>query len=480
MEGKGKYLAILSIFLVATWYNIVVVPTDGLEKDKLVDFTDIDSKRRPADIDENSPEKRYDSVFNSLSGEWYRLSVEAEALDADETLVFKGVSEMGEEIDIGTFTLEYGSGLQFQEFIFQTNDVYRDIVVHKEGETEMDRWGGGEVVLSDITISRLDIASETEARNLQATILRQSESERLVAGMDEIDPKEVFLPSDAKFLEWGIFQSSGDALLSIVLSARKVIAETDEEYVVELRRYDPDTKIVDKKSIESFSFSESEAQAIVEELGFLQFNFPVSLEVDSWYALGIKDKNSKKPGGLEFAPIALREDSSGWAIVEVQPAFADEEKNRLLAGARIEDTGKYLRYEYQLNRSASDFLNIDKASENIQFDIKDRLVEGDATPGEYFVYKIDTVVPFEEMFITAKQSNTYEEQIVMEYSFDEKDWKSIPFTQPEGDSQRFSLRILPEEGGETVVYVRTRYAKDESENRSFGLDDFHVIARMSR
>lgn len=477
-EKYGKYIGVAAIFAVAVWYNLVVAPTDSLERDKFVEFTDIEKEVARADLDENDTRVVYEDQMNTLPGEWYRLGIRGEARDADETLEILSRSEMGRELKIATLELERGAEV-FREYIFQTDGVYRDVIVRKEGERMEDRWGGGEVVVSQVFVSRLNVETAAQAQSLRPTLERRAKTERIPVGLEIVNEEDVFLPSDARFIEWGVFQAQGDRLLTVTMSARKSIAETNETYRVELRAYDEDTQVVDKKPITSFSFSEAEAQRAVEGDGILRFDMPEMLEVGNWYVLGVRQETPKNQGGLEFAPITFEDGSVGWVAAEIQPAFENEEFNQLLAGARIEDVGPYLHFEYAVSGGVSDFLNIYEASETTEYDVSDQMVRAEADVGEYFTYKIDTIEPFYEMFISARQDDDYEDQIAMEYSYDNDEWKEIPYEQNDGDPQRFALRIEPNMDTQ-VVYVRVRYGKEENSEREFGLERFRVTARMAK
>jgi len=299
-------------------------------------------------------------------------------------------------------------------------------------------------------------------------------------GLDAVDEDDIFLPSDTRFLEWGVFQAEGNRLLSVTMSARKSITETNETYRIELREYDSDTQVVDKKVVSSFSFSETEAEEKVEEEGSLTFDMPEVLEVGKWYVLSIRQDAPKNPGGLDFAPITFDDGSVGWVAAEVQPALDDEELSTLLAGARIEDIGPYLHFEYAVSGGVSDFLNIYETSETVKYDVSDQMVRAEADVGEYFTYKIDTIEPFYEMFVSARQDNDYESQIAMEYSYDNSEWTEIPYEQNDGDPQRFASRIESENNDTRVVYIRVRYGKAENSEREFGLERLRVTARMDK
>jgi hypothetical protein len=220
----------------------------------------------------------------------------------------------------------------------------------------------------------------------------------------------------------------------------------------------------------------------MEKSGRVKLDFPVKIDPKKEYMIGIRYRDVNKKGNLDFSPLVYKEmDQTGFLLVEVQPSFDEgDEKNKLLLGSYIEDMGPYLQYTYKTEGTVADFLNVSDRSESISFSKKDTRVLGDAKVGEYFVYTIDTLTPFAEILLRAQQFGNYEKQIAMEYSFDQKEWMQIPFTQSEDEPQNFFLRFETKKKDQTSFFVRVRYAGKEDSKRKFGLDTLYIKAKISK
>ncbi|QQS61219.1 MAG: hypothetical protein IPN70_05030 [Candidatus Moraniibacteriota bacterium] len=476
---RGKYGAILFIFIISIWYNVVVVPTDELGKNDALKVSEEKLSEISADLSGSIPEKIYPDILDSIEGDWYRIGVGARALDSDEELHILAISDWGEEKEIGIVQLDRSGEEVFKEFVFQLNDFYHDIIIRKSGETQEDRWRGGKVIISDIFTTRLKITDETAIKNLQPTLLRKSQIASVF--VDNKVEKEIFFPDRSNYISWGTFVSPGDVMYSVSIPARRGDILSDERYVLDIFGYDPESKVVDKKIIHSVSFPEADIDKYKKKTGMSDIPFPFSLKPGKSYALGIRYREKDKKGTLEFSRVTSDDGKEGFVVAQIRHAFEENEKNLLLPGAKIEDVGPYLRYEYRSNNSISDFANISEATPSISFKPKESRVLGDSKVGEYFMYPISTISPFSEMTIQASQYGNYEDQIALEYSYDAKNWKEIPYIQLDGKSQEYSFTFTAEKGDTALIYVRVRYTDSKDEvKRKFGLERFRITAKIPK
>ena len=475
---NGRYIGVGAVFLVAIWYNLAVAPSDELEKDKHLDFSGIEEDSRKADLTQNHPEKVYVDMLQAMPGDWYRIGIAAEAFESDEVLDVVAVSDTGMEKVMGTMELEKGEAEKYQEFVFLCDDAYRDVRIRKRGEEEYDQWSGGDVVLAEVFATRLDISTQTQAQQLEPTIRKEAKTRDVLVRDDMPEKEEIFFPGGRKFVAWGILESPGNRLISLAFSAKKALPETNGKYIVEVRGYHPPLKIVDKKVLAEMSFTEAEAMAAAEKGdGIIRFELPGAIEADMSYVVGIRLDEDRGPGGLEFTPIVAEDASRGLMLAEILPSLEGDEGVRLLSGARIEDVGSYLRYEYRNAGVSTDFFNIDRMSDSVEFDSSCGCVLADAEREEFFSYEFDFLSPASEVFVRARQYRDYEDQIAMEYSFDGKGWKEIPYRQDNDDSQRFAYTIEPP-SGTSKVFIAVRYAGEEDTDREFGLDLLEVTAKL--
>lgn len=471
--NHGKYIGVAAVFLVAIWYNLVVAPVDELEKDKRISYDDLEEQLIEPDLEGNRPSRTYTNALASLPGDWYRIGIRGRAIDADETLRVLIVSESGEEREIGVFELPKEEE-QYNEFIFPTDGIYHDVIVRKEGETELDRWRGGRIVLSSFRVARLDIETAAQAERLLPTVSRQSEPNRIIAAM--IPGAD--LPR-GDFAAWGAFRMTGKKLPTVMFLPRQKVPGTDGKYSLELHRYDSETREVDGEILASFPFDEEDMIDEVKDEGSVSFEIPGHFESGEWYALLLRETSRRSKGNLTLSEISNDAGERGVFLVSVRGTEPDPRAERLLSGAIVEDLGSMLRYEYRIHGTKADFLDLRDASDSIVYDEEKRLVTGGAEEGEYYTYEVDTIYPFTELFVSAQQYREYEDHIVVEYSFDEEAWAAIPYTQNEGRPQLFSGSILGD-GERSSFMLRVRYAGAEDGDRDFALRTLRITGMLER
>lgn len=476
---KGKYGVILFVFLITLWYNLVVVPTDELGKNDAVKVSQDEFFEIKADLSGSVPEKIYPDILDSVEGDWYRLGIEAKALDSDEEVDVVALSAWGEEKTIGTLTLDRSGKEAFQEYVFQLDDYYRDIIVRKKGETQEDRWRGGKVIITELFATRLQITDVSQIKTLRPTLLRKSRVAQVF--VDTNTDRDIFFSGKSDYLYWGTFESPGDVLYSVSIPAERGDIFSDERYAIDFFGYDKESKVVDKKLLHGASFPESDIDKYMKKTGMADIPVPLSLESGKSYAIGIRYRDAAKPGTLEFSRVADDNGKEGFVVVQIRHAFLEEEKNLLLPGAKIEDIGNYLRYEYRSFEAIADYANIFESSKSVVFRQKESRVLGDCLNGEYFTYAISTIDPFSEMTLRADQYGTYEDQIALDYSLDNKNWMEIPFSQLKDKSQRFSYTIISEKIDTHLIYLRVRYiGKEDDPKRKFGLDRLRITAKIPK
>jgi hypothetical protein len=473
LSGNGRYVGVAAVFLLAIWYNVVVAPVDELQKDSEISYDDLEEQLVEPDLEGNHPAKTYTEAMSSLPGDWYRIGVRGRAIDTDETLRVLIVSDAGTEREVGLLTLPKGEE-RFEEFVFSTDDIYRDVIIRKEGETELEMWRGGRIVLPDVRVGRLDIESVAEATRLLPTISRQSEPDRAVA----MAVPGAELPSGF-FVAWGAFRMTGEKLPTATFLPRQKVPGGDAKYALELHDYDPETREVDGEILASFPYDEDDLMDEAKDEGSVTLEIPGSFETGEWYALLLRETSRRAKGNLELSEISNDTAERGSFLVSVRGAEPNPSAERLLSGAVVEDLGSMLRYEYRMRGTKVDFLDLADASESVVFDDDKELVAGKAEKGEYFTYEVDTIYPFEELSVSAEQYRDYEDHIALEYSFDGDAWTAIPYTQADDEPQRFAGNI-PGDGVRRSFFLRVSFAGEEDEDRDFALRDLRITGTLKR
>lgn len=160
-------------------------------------------------------------------------------------------------------------------------------------------------------------------------------------------------------------------------------------------------------------------------------------------------------------------------------ATAASHDGDLLQYARVEDLGGTLFYEFSLMGKRSDYTNIFTASKSVHFDKKKQLVVGSKKMDEFFIYKFDTLFPFDRFALKAEQTGKAPHELRLEYSLDESSWHPVASTQEEGKPEKFSV-FIPGDLKSQVVYVRVSYNGEEKKTGTFSLQKLSVNAAMTK
>lgn len=166
-------------------------------------------------------------------------------------------------------------------------------------------------------------------------------------------------------------------------------------------------------------------------------------------------------------------------VRKLEPTVFGLADGDFLGGAKLEDLGKNLFYSFSMQNKKSDFDNLYEKSKGIKFDRKKQMVIGAQKNREFFVYKLDTLYPFEKLVLDAEQAGNDEKEIKIEYSLDYSFWKEISFEQKKDEPQKFSLSLNGDRKTR-VVYVRVNYRGEERKSGFFALNKLSVNAIVQK
>lgn len=468
------HLFVVFIFLIAIFWHYFVVPPEAVKKEAEGREKAIIIK---PDLDEDHGEKVFSHIFQSQAGDVFRIGSQMKAKENAEVEIFVR-SPLNEVVKVGTWQLETSENGEYNELLYRTAQRYEDVIVRLKSTPEGagKDWYDPEVSIRSLFVTRVEASGE-EAASLMPTFY----------GISALKKQEVFSLKERKkpsnHLEW-VFQAEGD-----YLQALEFFGETNrggrQEYIFELYRYNSEKKEKDAKIIKKASFILDELDDFRISTGNYSMPFTHPLKQGQWYTILLTRGQPDDPKSFfTIYPLEAVNNDSEYkerADLALQSGirFRPQNNTSLLDGARVEDRGNGLLYSFSLLFSPVDYLNLYEASSGIFYDREKKQVVGKQRGGEFFIYRFDTVYPYETFAFRAIQDGDDGKEIKVEYSLDNILWGEVPFIQETPGSHRFEL-ALPGNGKSRVVYVRASYDAEEKTSGFFGFKELSANASLPR
>ena len=481
-----RYVFVAAVLMLAASLNSITdessVEKEPVQKDEL--YIEQTTFAKKVHIDGGHSTQVYDNVMDARKGDWYRIGFSAKSIERqDETLRVIARSEFGQEKEVGTVSIANDGKSRYVDFVMNADDAYRDVVIRKDGSDLIDKWeGGGGVELDDFSVSRLPSFSEEQSKKLKPTVFGSPDVVSMsIPRQGEGD--SLAFPTGSHFIFGQTFSVPENRyLLSVTMNMRYASTDISGRYRLELYAYDKNTKWLSGDTLKRNPFSLKDAQRQTDENGYVTLDFPVALEKDMTYFLGISDSqiSGAKKGALQILDVTdnRSDEEGGSALLALARPFSSSEGQPLMSDTKIEDFGAFSRYAYAVNHAPSDLMDIYEASDKVTYDEETRAVVGDASPNIFFTYKIDTSKPFSALHMKATQLGNTKEQVRMEYSYDNASWTEVGFTQEDIRPQAFDAVLSSGEEQHSVAYFRVRYGGEKVGKGVFGLHDFRVIAEI--
>lgn len=475
VRRNQAYYFVLLLFIFSIFYNYFVVPPAPLKTNKSIQGKSFFIEK--PDLTEKNREKAYAHVLQSVPGDVFRLGVLIRSKNK-ESLEILAESPFNEHLKIGEWELEPSDNSLYREIIFPSPGRYENIVFQlKEGtraaNTASMEWADSEVFIQSFFVTRLEMAGEAEIKNLKPTLFGVStiKKELLTSASDN--------RSAADNLEW-VFQADGDYLEAIEFSG-DIVGSGRHEYTFEFAR---------------FSQEKKEKTRVIKKIPFIldalddyrlvsgNYKLPLfsPLEQGRWYSISFSRNTAKDYDNLFKINVLKSNEGSGSSeksdlALHIGVRSRQQNGTSFPDGAKLEDLGRNLFYSFSLQEKPVDYTNVFDMSEGVTFDGKKRLVSGRKKNGEFFTYKFDTLYPFRNLTIEARQEGSVPNEIKLEYSFDNSFWKEIPSTQEKSQSPTFFLMLSNPNNGH-VVYVRASFQGEEKKTGLFALDKLSVKASV--
>ena len=471
-----RYIIVALIFLFAIFYSQFIPEVPKIKKNKLVSYQS-EWKKQKADISGKEKEKIYKEIFQSKNGDYYRLILKARTTK-DEKINLEIRSILGEGKEIGSFDLREKDEWKGLELVFKTDGTYRDLVVSKDSEiSQGGQFEGAKIFISSAEIHPLEIKNGNEIDNLRQTIFGGAKfRDKFLPGEVQIDN----LPEN--FIAGKDFEAAGDYLAYAGVNL-KSDGGAKGEYSMELYKFDSANGKLPEKPISSVSFFPEELVGWTKKDGACVFNLRTQLEKGKRYFLGIK-KGLKEIGGENILKVKEidSDEAEGDSVFLLSLADFSRAENGavLLSNSFIEDTGNKLIYYYENSGEIYDLVDIFEYKGKIDFDESKKAVINKSKKGNFFTYKINTFFPFEKMRIEAEQLGNKEEQLKLEYSYDNIFWKEIPYMHKKDEPQVFDYAISDNSQKSPLLYLRVSYnGEKEKTTKPFGLENLKITALLN-
>lgn len=473
-KSHQRYVWVMSIFLLIAYYNFSIIPSKKTSASELQGSTM--ATEQPT-LNNKYPEKIYEGVFQSQQGDIFRVGLAARVIHPQRIEIFLQ-SALNERVRVGELNFLPSMVGEYKELIFSVPGQYRDVVVRLDTDNPLDlkTWNDTNIFIYSFFITRIEVKNEADIHFLTPTIFGLSQIKEKVFFLTESRNKQSNNP------EW-LFQADGDFIEDVTFFGS---SDESSPYSYAFKLFQFNT--VSKKKAEELrevSFSKDSLNAIRLPSGNYRIRFDAPLERGKWYIISFSQTNLADHKG-SFQLVSLKPENEIRMVSSVPDlslslhSFTRHENGSVLLDyARLEDLGKIFSYSFSFQEKNVDFINLFAASQDVQFDSKSKLVKGKRKTGEFFVYKFDTLYPFEQFALKAEQNGDVANEIRLEYSFDNAFWQTIEFTQKKGGSQKFFFSI-PGNNKNSVIYVRVSYNGEEKKTGSFALKSLSVNAAVQK
>ena len=442
-----------------------------------------------------------EGFINARGGDYYRLVFNVKA-NEDCKLIVKITSPFGEEHWTRELELEESLLYERKEIIFDSPGYFRNLILERENPND-----DVSIMIKDIKTSRLRLNSQAEVERLRTTVIGNTtdlysplQTEEDGAGFGGLKKNNQILGQ--------VFRAESPYLGGVVFSGRKVGTGGAGKYRLKLyEAQEKDDGLAVKKNLISFTeFPAKNLSNYLNEEDELVLPISAILKKGKLYYLGLSNVLAKTnmnnywelrgsetdiyPFGSALATstnLSVKENKGDLYFKIVAKDYTQQEGERLLTGAMLEDLGGGLgKYSYQNKGEATDFLDLYSytatSKQGNSSSVKYNEYEGtiSATPAEgiNYIYKINTIYPFEKIKLNAEQmySNWYKVKLL--YSFNKEDWTELPYQQGDKSPQIFD-EVIKGNGNQNELYIKVTYDEgDDKEIKLFGLRYFGVVASL--
>ncbi|MFA6047636.1 MAG: hypothetical protein WCV59_00840 [Parcubacteria group bacterium] len=494
------FLAIILIILINKSFPAQVITSESCAGGKCKTIL-----QNPNLTDKN-PLLYINDIFESDANGYYRLVFQTEA-DQDSEIAVVATNPVDERKELKIINVKKLKNDSFQEILFSTDKKYSDILFEKKNKTD-----GAEISIIGIQISRLNVSSEKELLGFQPTI--RGEVDLDVPDQSQTDNSKYFDQlRDPNIIFGQIFKPQVDYITGVSLDMDIVKQSNNggKKYKLDLRDVDyTEGSVLEIKSnaIYDLSFTINDLEKYRQEDGKFKFPLFARLDPEKYYFIGI---NNDKIGVNKYNYLRLKGTSDGEkyknGIVAIKTKgqsysttgdlyfetygirFGEYNGKKILRGSTIEDIGKGKGiFKYQPRNDSYDLVDTESYSSDVNFDDNKMVLSGSADPNDNseFIYKFETIFPFNKFRIFARQADIGWSKVSVSYSYDEKNWKEIPATEAsEISSSGYSIQktqVFDYEIQENIpkdsVYIKISPQNPAPEEKEYGVSNLRIEADL--
>ena len=505
IKNSWRYAVVVLIFVFAFFFmkNFVLnTDQDHARQIKNLEDKSENLQNQTHVISKDQSEARIENFLSSKKGDMYRISYQVQKTDLVAKVENDSVSKIeialednsGNSKTLGTKEVMLDSQFRSQDFVFETDGGYRDLVFRRNDDNDRSQ-----IEFKNVKISRLNCPSIGCAKTLTPTIYGDnygiSEDQAMLLNAEPIYKYDY---SNKNFGQ--IFKPTANNITSVSLSFRIIGDGGSGSLIVNLSKAtkDGDKFVVSEDRLSAFSFSMRDIAKyqIAQDI----YSFPLSVYVDpaEYYFVGISNEKAESNFFHTIRMLGASDSASypdGRAkLVGSNKTYGDlyfktEHKSDyfvdntlVLLNASIEDLGGESTYSYSYSESANDFFDIFEMSEDAiarpYLDTGSKSITAQSFNDAFFTYKFDTLEPFKKIQISYEQISGHNINAVGYYSFDNMNWVKIEEVLP--DNRNAFVQNLDHEGT-SQVFVKFTYDKNDigKQNNIFGIRNLEVNATIN-
>lgn len=495
IKNNTRYILVLTVIVLAVLVNKNFLINNTVTSD------DCKDGKCPGVLDEinlsdENPVYFSNDLLNSSLGEYYRLSFKQRS-EGDTSVLVKETNAFDEENIIKTVELKKSNKESFQEILFRSSGKKTDIKFEKKDAND-----GIDVKIYSVRVSKLNVRSEDEFSKLNPTINGEVNFDEEDQEQTK-DSSEKFMQSSQEGILIGqVFKPDVDYITGVSLDMDITRAGEGDprRYSIQLRKadFDGESLEVGKAVLAEQYFSLNTVERYRQEDGKLKFPLFSRLEKGGYYFLGINNDNGqpdkfnnivmrgssdrlKYPNGIigVKAKGMTYTQSGALYFVTYGASFKKNNGKEILSNSMIEDLGKGKGlFVYDIGEFGSNLIDLYSSSDDVKFDNEKKAIYASTGEKSYFEYKFYTGYPFEKIKISGNQPDEKWSKTAISYSYDEKNWKEIPFNSI-SQVQTFDYEITNENLADAdTVYLKFTPYYPEEDQKQFGLEDFRVEADL--
>jgi len=403
-------------------------------------------------------------ILDSQAGDAYRLVFGARA-DDDQIVEVVARSQNGKEFSIGKFEIKKESDGGTFEKIFVADGKYQDLIFKRNGKEVLPE---SRIYIYNVRLTRLERVS-----NLDKTIFGKTDILNVGSFDGDAYDAEVLSRKGKTVSQFVEIEKGG--ILFVDMKIEKVGNGGGGKYRISIK--DPSKEKGKKKYLKSLNFDSKSLGKYAKDEGLYRFELPVYSKNGGKYELEISNSEVEVDSGNYLKLGGFGDGQESFFNVIATKYYEDSNGERILTNAVFEDLGSEYLYCYENNGYVTDLLDVFESNESLQYDWFRNSLRNTGKKGSFYTYKIDTVKPFKSFRIEAKQLEIEKDQIKIEYSFDNENWKNLTYVQEKNGPQIFD-HSFSNEGNHDAVFIRVGYGDDGSS--AFGLEKFKVTAYISK